>query len=343
MGNFNTTTDIMVGIQKGTFNPNAYLSNMSLAYFQDASAYVAKTMFPIVPVQLSTAHYYTFSAEDLARDNVQRKPEFGKVNPAIIGHAEESYSCKVDQIIRGIDQIAQLNYTRSKVPASVDPRRSISKFMAEQMNIHQDIIFANSFFKSGVWENEWTGGDTEDSGAKQFIKFNDANFDPFSLFDELKTGMLQKGRRMPNKLGLGINAWNALKRCPAILDRISGGATAGNPAVVTRQLVAQMLDIEEVVVFQSTYNKAAAGQNEQMDFICDPNAALLCYATDAPAIDEPTAGYIFAWDPLGDGNYFPTLQWPGEHGTHSEFMEGLMAVDMKKTSDELGVFLNACV
>lgn len=343
MGNFNTTTDIMVGIQKGTFSPNAYLSNMSLAYYQDPGAYVAKSMFPVVPVQLSTAHYYTFTAEDLARDNVQRKPEFGKVNPAIVGHAEDSYSCKVDQVIRGIDQIAQLNYTRSKVPASVDPRRSISKFMAEQMNIHQDILFAKGFFKSGVWTNEWTGADAYNDGNKEFIKFSDANFDPFEFFDELKTQMLQNGRRTPNKLGLGINAWNALKRCPAILDRISGGATAGNPAVITKQLVAQMLDLEEVVVFQSTYNKAAAGQTKQMDFICDPNAALLCYATDAPAIDEPSAGYIFAWDMLGDGNYFPTLQWPGENGTHSEFMEGLMAVDMKKTSDELGVFLNGCV
>jgi hypothetical protein len=46
---------------------------------------------------------------------------------------------------------------------------------------------------------------------------------------------------------------------------------------------------------------------------------------------------------LGDGNYFPTLQFQGEGGTHAEFMEGLMATDMKKTSDELGIFLGSCV
>lgn len=343
MGNFQTTADIQVGIAKGTFNPHAYLSNMSMAYYQDNSMYVARSMFPLVPVQLSTSFYYTFDKADLARDNVQRKPEFGKVNPAIVGHAEESYSCKVDQIIRGIDQIAQLNYTRSKVPTSVDPRRSISRFMAEQMNIHQDILFAKGFFKTGVWKNEWSGAASHSSNDKQFIKFNDSNFDPFALFDELKVTMLQNGRRRPNRLGLGINAWNALKNSPAILERISGGATAGNPAVVTEQLVAQMLGIEKVVVFQSTFNDAEFGQEENMQFICDPNSALLCYATSAPAIDEPSAGYMFAWDMLGDGNYFPTLQWEGEKGTHSEFMEGLMAIDMRKTSDELGVFLNACV
>lgn len=343
MGNHQTTADVQVSIAKGTFNPHAYLTNMSMAYYQDPSMYVAKSMFPIVPVQLSTSYYYTFSKADLARDNVRRKPEFGKVDPAIVGHAEGSYSCKVDQIITGIDQIAQLNYERSNVPASVDPRRSKVRFMAEQMNIHQDIQFGSSFFKTGVWANEWTGAASHDSNAKNFVKFSDSNFDPFTLFDELKTLMLQNGRRRANRLGLGINAWNALKNSPAILERISGGATAGNPAVVTEQLVAQLLGIDKIVVFQSTFNDAAFGQPENMQFICDPNAALLAYATDAPAIDEPSAGYIFAWDMLGDGNYFPTLQFQGEGGTHSEFMEGLMATDMKKTSDELGIFLGSCV
>lgn len=343
MGNFQSTADIMVGIAKGTFNPHAHLSNMSLAYYQDASLYVAKNLFPIVPVQLSTAYYYEFNKADLARDNVARKPEMGKVNPAIVGHSEKSYACKVDQIIRGIDQIAQLNYTRSNTPASIDPRRSLARFMAEQMNIHQDIIFAQSFFREDVWDNTWTGSTTHDSSAKTFIKFNDGNSDPLTLFDELKTLIAQNGRRRANRLGLGINAWNALKQNAAILDRISGGATAGNPAIVTEQLVAQMLGIEKVVVFQSTFNKAGFGDEADMDFICDPNSALLCYTTSAPAIDEPSAGYIFAWDMLGNGNYFPTMTWLGENGTHTEFMEGLMAVDMKKTADDLAIFLHNCV
>ena len=65
-------------IAKGAFKPNIYLTNLSMAYFQDASRYVAKDIFPICPVQLSSARYYIFSKEDLLRDNVQRKPMFGR-------------------------------------------------------------------------------------------------------------------------------------------------------------------------------------------------------------------------------------------------------------------------
>lgn len=341
-----TPQSIQVDIAKGAFNPHQYLTNLSMAAYQQQGLWVAKTIFPTVPVQLQTGYYYEWSTADLARDNVQRKPENGKVNPAIVSHTEQMYSCVVDQVIRGLDQITTLNYTRAGLPGSVDPRRSITKFIAEQMNMHQDIVFANSYFKPGVWANEWTGGTTEDHATKTFYKFTESNSDPLVLFDELIKEITLKGRRRPNRLALGVDAWLGLKHNPAILDRIRGGATAGNPAVITEQLVASLLGIEKVVVLQSTYNTARFGQNDgkpNLEFICDPTSALLCYATSAPAIDEPSAGYMFAWDMLGNGQYFPTLQYEGEGGTHTEFIEGLMAYDMKKTSDDLAIFLKSCV
>lgn len=330
-------------IAKGAFKPNVYLTNMSMAYFQSQDKYVAKSIFPMLPVQLSTASYYKFSKADLARDNVRRKPQFGKVEPAQMGMNDDSYRCFVDQVIVGLDQISTLDFGRSRAPGVADPRRAKAKFIAEQMNIHLDIMFADSFFKSGIWSNEWTGGASHSSSSKQFIKFDDDNSDPIKFFDELSTEMEQEGRRKPNKLALGRESFNALKHSPAILERVKFGGSTANPATVTENVLAQLFGIEQVTVFASTYNQGKLGEPEDMQFICDPKAALLCYTTDTPAIDEPSAGYIFTWDMLGDGNYMPTLQWEEGEGVHAEFMEGLMATDMKKTADDLGVFLNGCV
>ena len=72
----NTTAGIAAEIAKG-WQPNNYLTNMSMAYFQKPEDYVAHSIFPVCPVQLSASYYYTFSKEDLARDNVQPKPAFG--------------------------------------------------------------------------------------------------------------------------------------------------------------------------------------------------------------------------------------------------------------------------
>ena len=338
-----TPEQLQYQIKKGSFKPNIYLTNLSMAYFQDASRYVAKNIFPICPVQLSSARFYTFSKADLLRDNVARKPQFGKVQPAQMGQMDDSYNCHVDQVIVGIDQINALDYQRTNAPGVADPRRAKVKFIAEQMNLHQDIVFAQNFFKTGIWANEWTGNTTYTPGSKQFIKFNDDNCDPVVLFDDLCTNVEQSTGRRPNRLALGKSAFNALKSHPGVVERVKFGGSTANPATVNERVLAELFGIEKVVVLSSIYNTSGVGQEADMQFICDPNSALLAYATSSPAIDEPSAGYIFTWDMLGNGQYMPTSEYQGEPGTHSEFVEGLFAADMKKTADDLAIFLKDCV
>lgn len=65
MGNRHTLTngDIQARIRKG-WQPNRYLSNMSMAYFAKPGDWVAPVMFPVCPVTLSTSYYYTFLKGD---------------------------------------------------------------------------------------------------------------------------------------------------------------------------------------------------------------------------------------------------------------------------------------
>ena len=188
MKNAVTTMDIQSSIAKG-WKPNNYLTNMSVAYFQPDDWFVSPFIFPIVPVQLSTSYYYIFSKGDLARDNVARKPENGKVTPMMFGSTQDLYSCQVDQIIVGLDQIRTLDYQRSGAPGMADPRRARVRIATEQLKLHMDRTFAEGYFKSGIWSNEYTGTSSTPSG-KQFYKFNDANFDPVGFFGTLRTCLL---------------------------------------------------------------------------------------------------------------------------------------------------------
>lgn len=339
--NRSTTAGVAQSIAKG-WKPNQYLTNMSMAFFQKDEDFVANALFPICPVDLSTGYYYTFNKADLARDNVSKKPKFGKVTPAIMGQSDDTYKCEVDQVIVGIDQIGALDYSRSRAPGVADPRRAKVRFATEQMKLHMDIMFAENYFKAGVWANEYAGVASNPTG-KQFLKFTDANFDPINFFDTLKRNIKQTGRRSPNKLGLGVDAFIALRNHPDIVERVKFTGSTLNPARVTTDVLAQLFGLDKVVVLESTYNKAEVGATEDMQFVCDSKSAILLYATDAPQIDEPSAGYTFTWDMLGNGQTVAMDQWEGEKGTHSEFIEGLCSYDMKKTSDDLAVFLTACV
>lgn len=333
-----TTASIQADIAKGAFRPHTALSNMALAYYQDDSTAFAKTIFPVCPVTLSSDNYYIFDKEDLLRDNWHRKPAYGKVDPAVLSEHTETYACQVDQMIMGVDRIRQTDLARRQGPATKDPRIQRTKTMAGQANIHQDAIFASSFFKKGVWKQEFTGVDNTSPASGQFIRFSNGNSDPIAFIDEKKTDINEATGRMPNRLALGVNVYNALKKHPAILERVKYGGSTANPAAVTLNVLAQLFEIDRITVQRSVMNKAGLGQDAKMEYIGDPDAFLLAYATDAPSIYEPSAGYIFTWDMLGDGNIMPVLNYDGESGTHSEFIEGLMAVDMKKTADDLAMY-----
>ena len=334
---------IQARIMKG-WKPNRYLSNMSIAVFADMSEFVASRIFPVCPVDTSTGFYYVFERGDLVRDYMARKPKYGKVTPAEIGHSDETYKCAVDQVITGIDRIGEVNYTRSGVPSSVDPRRSKTRFIATQTHLHLERLFAKNFFQSGVWANEYTGiaDGGAAPGATQFIQFDSANSDPIRFFDKLKRRIKLEGGRLPNKLTLGYDTFNALKEHPDLLERVKYTGSTANPAQVNERVMAELFGFEEVLVLEAAYNAAEDGQEPDMRFICDPKGALVSYATPSPRVDEPSAGYIFAWDPFGGGNWIFTDQFEGEGGTHSEFMEGLTATDMKKTCEDLAAYCGNC-
>ena len=80
-----TPENVMKSISIGNWKPDMYLTNVSIAYLQKPEN-VAKglRLFPRVPVATATGHYYKYDKATLARDDVKRKPAFGKVEPSIM-------------------------------------------------------------------------------------------------------------------------------------------------------------------------------------------------------------------------------------------------------------------
>ncbi len=339
--NLVSAANIQKSIVTGQFKPNIYLTNLSVAQFQAESDFVAKKLFPIVPVSLPSSKYYKFSKADLARINMTEKPKFGKVTPAQWAQEEADYSCKVYQAIYGIDQIAAIPYSRTGAPGVADPKNAKARVAAEQTNLFMDVMFAEKFFKAGIWTQQYAGK-TAAPGSNEFWQFDNSNSDPIEFFSGLIREMKREGRRKPNKLGLGANTFTALINNGAIKERVKYGGSTANPAQVNERVIAELLGLEDVVVLESTYNKASQGVAADMDFVCDPDGALLLYTPKAPAIDEPSAGYTFTWDMLGNGQPMAISNYLGEAGTHTEFVEALTGFDMQQVSKDLAIYLTDC-
>ena len=66
--------------------------------------------------------------------------------------------------------------------------------------------------------------------------------------------MMKEGRRRPNVLALGVEAYEGLKKNPDIIDRVKYSGSTANPATINTNVLAQLLELERIVVLNSTYN-----------------------------------------------------------------------------------------
>jgi len=226
--------------------------------------------------------------------------------------------------------------------AGFDPARERVRTIAEQIALHQEIDFAENFFKASAWSNVWTGAATTNVNNKQFKKLDNSDVDPVAFFDDRAIEIRRNGRRRPNKLALGIETYTALKNNAFIKERIKYSGTTQNPAIVNEQVLAQVFGVDEVIVLDATYNDAGHGAAENMKFVCDSKGALLLFAPQAPSIEEPSAGYLFTWLLRGN-DYIAVEEHEGAPATHTDILEGVVAYDTKVTGSDLAIYFADCV
>jgi len=84
-------------------------------------------------------------------------------------------------------------------------------------------------------------------------KFDDATSDPFAVFDIGKEAVRSKIAKRPNVCVIGASSYKALKNHPSIVDRIK----YTQHAVITPELLRQLLDFEQLYVGDSVYSDDA--------------------------------------------------------------------------------------
>jgi hypothetical protein len=158
-------------------------------------------------------------------------------------------------------------------------------------------------------------------GAAQFI---DDTSDPLKAL----RGYLATMLKWANVMVLSADGMNTLARHPKILEvfkYVQGG-------LVTPQLLASALDLEEVIVAKAWKDTAAVGQAETRVRVWGKDI-LLAYRTKeapSPLMDQPTAGYLPRYAPQGKAPYRVYSRAPDPlHGTG----DGSVFVKVENTWD----------
>ncbi len=117
---------------------------------------------------------------------------------------------------------------------------------------------------------------------------------------------LDKPLVRPNTLVLGQAVWTAFRQHPKIVEAIKlSGAGAEASGVVMREAVAQLLEIERVLVGQAWYQSANRGQDANYRRLWGKHAALLHINRNITGPQEATPTFCFTGEamPMQTGTY----------------------------------------
>lgn len=311
------------------------LTNISVSYLQDASAFIADKVFPIVPVKRQSDIFFTYNKGDFMRDEAQVRGAGTESAGGDYGvEASEPYYCRKHAFHKDVTPEERVNYDEP-----LDADKDATDFVTQKMLIRREMQWATKFFKDGVWGREISGADT--AGENAAVKWSLATSNPIKDITEAAVKMASETGYKPNTLVLSPYAFNALKNHEDILDRIK----YTQKGIVTADLLATLFEVDHVYVAWSVVNSAAKGSADAVDFIMGKHA-LLCYSNPRPALRKPSAGYIFAWTGLeGAGAYGNRIvRLPMDLlGLGTERIEGEMAFDTKVICRDMGVFFNGIV
>jgi len=311
------------------------LSNLTLAYAQEQTNFIADKVFPTVGVQRQSDKYYIYD-----RANMNRSGDVKKLAPRTevnrIGMAISNDSYFADVFGLGMDFDEQ---TLANEDAMLEIRAAGAQTLMNRVMIDREERFAASFFSAGIWG-------TDATPANLWSDYT--NSTPLTdVTTARRTMQLGSGGFKPNTMVVGKEVRDILVNHPDVLARLNGGATVTNTALITDAKLAEIFEVENFYVMEAVKNGAAEGLAEANAFIGGKNA-LLVHTPSSAGLMTPAAGLTFAWNNIpGVNNLGVTVESFSDDALKrqqvAEHIQVKMSYDMKVVGADLGYFFEDVV
>jgi len=305
------------------------LTNVSIAYVQNASNFVAGQVFPIVPVAKQSDKYFTFDRGDWNTAGAKRRARGTESVGGGWNMSTGSYFAEEWAEHKNIDDQDRANADQ---PINLD--RSTAKFLTQRMLITREADWASNYFTTGVWTGSTTATDIIPGALWDTVAGT-----PIDDVGAQVDSILQKTGQLATCLVIGRKVFRALKNHADVLDRVKY-TQKGN---VTTDLLASLLEVDHVYVANAVQNTAAEDATESMGYILGSNDALLLYVNPSPALEMPSAGYTFAWTGLAGNSYGQGIRTIRVEKESSDRVEIKSTWDHKVVAADCGVFFSNCV
>lgn len=243
--------------------------------------YIADRVAPRIPVgrqefkwmKHTLAEGFTIPDTRVGRRSMPAEVEFS---------ATEETSSTSDY---GLDDIIP-NADIQNAPPNFDPLARATEGVTDLVMLDRELRVASAVFASATYAST---NRTTLSGSSQW---SDATSDPVDAILAALDGMVMR----PNMAVLGQAVWTKLRQHPKVVKAVFGPNLEGG--LVAPQQLAQVLELDEIVVGRAFRNTAKRGQTATMARVWGKHAAFLRRENN----------------PAGP-NRMPTFMWTAQFGT----------------------------
>ena len=340
----------------GDMHIDSALTNISLAFMQDQSNFVARRAFRSVPVAQRGNLYWTYPKGAFNRNEMAKRAPGTESKGTNYQVDTARYFCDVYALhVDVADQI------RDNADAAFNMDRDVTNLLTMKAYLNEELDWVDKFFgganftatPGGTWSFVADGVassptaegslDFTNASNNNVLQWNDSSSSPITLMRRAKRTMQQETGFRPNVLVMGREVYDELLDHPEIIARIDSGQTPGGPALTSQQSLAAIFELEEILVMEAIVNTAAVGAADVHTFIGGKNALLL-YRPSSPGLMTPAAGYTFLWSGFSGANGGGAriknmrLEW-----IESDRIEIQSAYETNKVSADLGFYFNGIV
>lgn len=262
------------------FPLNPQLTAVAIGYRNRDVDMIADQVLPRVDTakKFSYTKYTQADGYTVPSTRVGRKSEPTMVDFGGTLVTDECVDWGLDDLLPN-DEIDAFN-AMAKPNTAVDPRAKTVSMLTGLLLLDREIRVANLVFNTS---NFAAGNQATLSGVTQWSDF--ANSNPLdAMLAALDVPLVR-----PNTVVLGQAVWTKIRQHPRLIQAANASAQTGG--AITRQDLADLLEVKNILVGTGFQNTAKKGQTPAYARVWGKFAALLFVSEDQANADQPTYGF----------------------------------------------------
>jgi len=319
-------TQVVKGIDVANIHVDQPLSNLSIAYMQDQSEYIAAKFAPIIPVSQISGVYFKYSKRTFMENPTKKwTPGSKMAGGAMDMDSNGSYSAQ----FRAYEYPLPAHLAAAQ-DSMVMLERAVTEKVTRALLLDREIQISGDMFTTGKWDSHQQHNG---AAAGAYTYWDDyANSDPLANIKHQKLSVKSYTGMTPNTLTVNEQVYETLRLHPQIKEIYK----YTQPAIMTEDLIARAVGLDKLLIGKAIYMSSVEGATDVLGYVFE-RSALISYVAPQVGLMTPTAAAIFSFTGLS-GGFDPAIERVPDRRTHADYFQAYSCYDDKIISDELGGF-----